>query len=314
MVIAASGLGRRKGPMGRWEVQTEDGRWVPEEEADMKWSGPIPAPANPPGEITRRFEKPDPVAAPEAPAPAPPQPPAPRPSERQRRAWELCGPPPEGQGMYWADAAPILGVDVSNTSRLVRRYMELMGITGEVPGRLPEDERIRRQVGARKAAHAAVTTSALRVVAAAPGADQDADAAVSDPDEGAAALPPAGTSPDPEPAPETPPSGAGDGPVMLSKYRAVWPPSAAELEDTAPDVFQAAAAYMGTGFVMPLHTPPDLQEPAPASSFAVLSAELARVRDEQTEAESRARILAEIAGHLEAAIDGHVRLSLADRP
>jgi hypothetical protein len=282
MVIAASGLARRKGPMGQWQVEI-DGRWVPEEEADVKWSGPIVPPANPPSEVTRRFEKPEPVAPP-APAPAPPEPPepdAPRPSERQRRAWELCAPPPEGQGLYWSDAAPILGVDVSNTARLVRRYMEVMGIPGEAPGRLPEDERIRRQTAARKAANQAATTSAPESGAVMPGAVQDAHAGASDPDEGTAAQPSAGTSPEPEPSPEPRPSGEGDGLLR-------FPVSAA-----------------------PVAIPDEASGPTP---FTVLSAELARVRDEQTEATARAAILGEIVEHLEAALDGFVRLSTAARP
>jgi hypothetical protein len=292
MVIAASGLSRRKGPMGQWQVQI-DGRWVPEEEADVKITGPIAPPANPPSEVKRWFVTPERVEAPPAPAPAPPEPPepaGPKPSERQRRAWELCAPPPEGQGLYWSDAAPILGVDVSNTSRLVRRYMEVMGIPGEAPGRLPDDERVRRQTAARKAGHQAATTSAPTAVAAADGAaqdahagasDPDAHAGASDPDEGAAAQPSAGTSPEPEPSPETRPSGEGDGLLR-------FPVSA-----------------------VPVAITDEASGPTP---FTVLSAELARARDEQTEATARAAILGEIVEHLEAALDGFVRLSMVARP
>lgn len=155
MVLDARGVPRRKGPGGRWEVMV-DGRWSPEE-GDMRSTGPVLPPANPSGEIRRRFElvtpvDPDPTLEEEGPAMATTRRPERRaPTARETEAWRLCAPPPEGQGMYWADAAPILGLDVSNTVRLVRRYMEVMGITGEAPGRLPEVERLRRARAARAA-------------------------------------------------------------------------------------------------------------------------------------------------------------------
>jgi hypothetical protein len=242
MVIEARGPGRRKAGGGRWQ-RWIDGRWVNEEESDVRFEMVLPS--NPPSEVRRRFEPPSSIEAEEVPAmPDAGRSPVKRrdPTPREIEAWRLCGWPPEGQGMYWADAARLMHVSSSQVVQgFVVGYMTAMDIEGEPPGRMPPDERQRRARAAGAARR--VTTSSPEAAQAVAGDVQDAIATASEPDEGAAAGLPMGSSSTPEPGPEPRPSGPGGGLIGEEVLEAGGTPSTSS-PTTARDAIAAELALL----------------------------------------------------------------------
>lgn len=143
-------LPRRKaqGRGGRWEVLVGN-TWIAEEvvvAAGQPLSEPIHTVGA--GPISVRHVEPE--VAPPTPPPTP-EPVAKRgatPTRAQREAWRLC----HDEGIYWPDAAKAMGSTAWAVSVAVKRYMELEGIKGDPPGRMPKAEATRRAMAGRTVA------------------------------------------------------------------------------------------------------------------------------------------------------------------
>lgn len=70
-----------------------------------------------------------------------------KPTPTQVEAWRLC----HDEGIYWADAARMMGTTTWTVTTAIRGYMAVMGIEGEPPGRMPKGEAQRRATEARQA-------------------------------------------------------------------------------------------------------------------------------------------------------------------
>lgn len=132
----------RKGPRGVRQVEVSPGRWMDEAVAIAKGI-PLtyPLPTNGAGPVVRRHEAPE---VPSMPAAGPAKP-VQTTSRTQDEAWRLC----HDEGMYWTDAAKVIGTTPWTVQVAVKRYMEIRGIKGDPPGKMPRAEASRRALAAK---------------------------------------------------------------------------------------------------------------------------------------------------------------------